>query len=99
VRKDNEQVEDELKFLGVKYDFKKGLLKGATRNGSTLEFGKDQKDVFEKLKELIPSGHSCAEMPALVRSSIFGLALSKLYGGKFGKIQNEEKQTFDDKSY
>jgi hypothetical protein len=99
VRKDNEQVEEELKFLGVKYDFKKGLLKGATRNGSTLEFGKNQKDVFEKLKELVPSGHSCAEMPALVRSSIFGLALSKLYGGKFGKIQYEEKQTFDASSY
>lgn len=90
---------DELKFLGVKYDFKTGKLKGATRNGSTLEFGKDQKDVLNLLKELIPSGHSCAEMPALVQSSIFGIALSKLYGGKFGKLQYEEKQTFEEKSY
>jgi hypothetical protein len=38
-------------------------------------------------------------MPALVQSSIFGLALSKLYGGKFGKQFFPEKQTFDEKSY
>jgi len=90
---------EELKFLGVKYDFKNNMLKGATRNGSTLEFGRKQKDVLAKLKELIPTGHSCAEMPALVQSSIFGLALSKLYGGKFGKLQYKENQTFDEKSY
>jgi len=99
IRKGEEIQVDELKFLGVKYDFKNGMLKGATRNGSTLEFGKEQKDVLSKLKELIPSGHSCAEMPALVQSSIFGLALSKLYGGKFGKLQYKENQTFDEKSY
>jgi hypothetical protein len=55
--------------------------------------------VFEKLKELIPTGHSCADMPALVQSSIFGVALSKLYAGRFGKSEYPEKQTFDEKSY
>jgi len=92
-------LSDELKFLGVKYNFRTQMLKGATRNGSTLEFGKDQRNVLDLLKELQPSEHSCSEMPALVQSSIFGLALSKLYGGKFGTLRFKEKQTFDEKSY
>jgi hypothetical protein len=38
-------------------------------------------------------------MEVLVRSNIFGLALSKLYGGKFGKLEYTEDVKYNVNSY
>jgi len=38
-------------------------------------------------------------MAALVNSNIFGLALSKLYGGKFGKLEYDENVKYNKSSY
>jgi len=75
------------------------MLKGSTRNGSTLEFGAEQTNLLEYLKEIMPHEHSGDLMTALTSSGIFGQALSKLYGGKFGKLEYEEKQTCKKRSY
>lgn len=69
------------KFLGLLYNFNKGLLKGQTRNGSTLEFGPKQLDVLKFVQETKTYG---SLMEALVSSGLWGLTLSKLYGGKWG---------------
>jgi hypothetical protein len=90
---------EEGKFLGVVYNFDTNMLRGSTRNGSTLEFGAEQVNLLEYLKEIVPHEHSGDLMTALTSSGIFGQALSKLYGGKFGKLEYEEKQTFKKRSY
>jgi len=89
----------ELKFLGVKYNFETGLLKGSTRNGSSLEFGFEQTNFLELLKQITPNAYGEDLMGVLVRSNIFGLALSKLYGGKFGKIEYAEDVKYNVNSY
>jgi len=89
----------ELKFLGVKYDFETGLLKGSTRSGSTLEFGFEQTNFLELLKQITPGSYGEDLMGVLVRSNIFGLALSKLYGGKFGKLEYSEDVKYNEHSY
>jgi len=89
----------ELKFLGVTYNFDTGLLKGSTRNGSTLEFGFEQTNFLELLKKVTPSTYGEDLMDVLVRSNIFGLALSKLYGGKFGKLEYAENVKYNVNSY
>lgn len=71
----------EAKFLGLLYNFNKGLLKGQTRNGSTLEFGPKQLEVLKFVQETKTYG---SLMEALVSSGLWGLTLSKLYGGKWG---------------
>jgi len=82
----------------VIYNFATHMLKGSTRNGSTLEFDSRQSNVLQLLKAFVPGG-SLDEMGALVKSNIFGLALSKLYGGKFGRLQYDEKVLYNDNSY
>jgi len=98
VRK-SDAVIDELKFLGVKYNFKSGLLKGSTRNGSTLEFGPEQTNFLEYLRKIVPECYGQDLMGALARTNIFGLALSKLYGGKFGTLHYDENVQYSKKSY
>lgn len=88
-----------MKFLGIKYHFRSGEVQGATRNGSTLKFGARQKGVLDLLKKLVPSQGSLSSASALVQSSIFGTALAKLYGGKFGKLDYPEHQIFAENSY
>jgi hypothetical protein len=97
IRSDQGTV-DEIKFLGVKYDFRTEKLKGSTRNGSTLEFGLEQEDLLNYLTQIVPGGYG-NQMEALARSGVFGLALSKLYGGKFGKLDYEENVTYKRSSY
>jgi len=70
------------KFLGLLYTFKTGLLQGKTRNGSTLEFGPKQLEVLQFIQETKTYG---GLMEALVSSGLWGLTLSKLYGGKWGE--------------
>lgn len=89
---------EEIKFLGVIYNFKTKLLKGATRSGSTLEFGLAQTNLLEYLRKIVPGSYTDM-MGALVRSNVFGLALSKLYGGKFGKLQYSEDVKYHPRSY
>jgi hypothetical protein len=98
VRK-SDAVIDELKFLGVIYNFKSGLLKGSTRNGSTLEFGPEQTNFLEYLRKIVPKSYGLDLMGALARTNIFGLALSKLYGGKFGALHYDENVQYSKKSY
>jgi len=98
LRKIEDKVE-EVKFLGVKYNFKTKLLKGSTRNGSTLEFGPEQKNFLEYLIKIVPKGYGGDMMNALTKSSVFGLALSKLYGGKFGNLQYDENVKYCNSSY
>jgi len=90
---------EELKFLGIKYNFESGLIKGSTRNGSTLEFGFSQLNFLELLKKITPNMYGEDLMGTLARSNIFGLALSKLYGGKFGKLEYAEDVKYNAKSY
>jgi len=90
---------EEIKFLGVIYNFAKKMIRGATRKGSKLEFGVNQEKVLELVASIIPSGHSSDIIGSLVRSNIFGLALSKLYGGKFGRIQYKEHVEYNENSY
>lgn len=96
--KGKENVE-ELKFLGVTYNFKTGLLRGSTRNGSTLEFGPEQENFLEYLRKISPNKYGDDIMDALVKSNVFGLALSKLYGGKFGKLEYDENVKYSQSSY
>jgi hypothetical protein len=81
VIKDGQPLAPEAKFLGLSYNFEKGLLKGQTRNGSTLEFGPKQLEVLKFIQETKTYG---SLMEALVSSGLWGLTLSKLYGGKWG---------------
>jgi len=99
VKIEDKPVIDELKFLGVKYNFHTKLIKGSTRNGSELEFGTEQELFLEYLKKVVPGAYGQDLVHALVRSSVFGLALSKLYGGKFGKLHYDENVKYDKKSY
>jgi len=94
----DQEPREYIKFLGVIYNFHTHMLKGSTRNGSTLEFDSRQSNVLNLLKAFIPGG-SLDEMGALVKSNIFGLALSKLYGGKFGRLQYDEKVIYNENSY
>jgi len=89
---------EEIKFLGVIYNFKTGIIRGATRSGSTLEFGVEQKNLFDYLRKIVPGSYTDM-MGALVRSNVFGLALSKLYGGKFGKLEYSEDIKYNSRSY
>jgi len=98
IRKDK-PITDEVKFLGVIYNFTTEMIKGATRKGSKLEFGVNQENLLKMLASIIPSGHSMDIIGSLVRSNIFGLALSKLYGGKFGRLQYEEHVEYNSHSY
>jgi len=98
LRKIEDKVE-EVKFLGVKYNFKTKLLKGSTRNGSNLEFGPEQKNFMEYLIKIVPKGYGGDMMNALTKSSVFGLALSKLYGGKFGNLHYDENVKYCNSSY
>jgi len=98
VRWGEEVQKEEIKFLGVIYNFVTKMLRGSTRNGSTLEFDSRQSDVLNLLKKYVPGG-SLDEMGALVKSNIFGLALSKLYGGKFGRLQYDELVVYNENSY
>jgi len=98
VRWGDNRPKNEIKFLGVIYNFVTGMLRGSTRNGSTLEFDSRQADVLQLLKAFVPGG-SLDEMGAMVKSNIFGLALSKLYGGKFGRLQYDELVQYSDSSY
>lgn len=90
---------EELKFLGITYNFKTGLIRGATRNGSTLEFGPEQVNFLEYLRKISPNRYGHDLMGALVNSNVFGLALSKLYGGKFGKLEYDENVKYSKTSY
>jgi len=90
---------DEIKFLGVTYNFKTGMLRGSTRNGSTLEFGPEQEHFLEYLQKVSPNKYGDDIMEALVKSNVFGLALSKLYGGKFGKLEYDENVKYSQASY
>jgi len=56
-----------MKFLGLKYNFHTKLFKGATKNGSTLEFGEDQLAV---LKLIRMQRDYVSLMEALVNSGI-----------------------------
>jgi len=87
-----------VKFLGVKYNFKSELIKGSTRNGSELEFGPLQENFLSYLTQIVPNTYGDM-MAALVKSNIFGLTLSKLYGGKFGNLHYDENVTYHKKSY
>jgi len=91
-------VVEEVKFLGVKYNFKSELIKGSTRNGSELEFGPLQENFLSYLTQIVPNTYGDM-MAALVKSNIFGLTLSKLYGGKFGNLHYDENVTYHKKSY
>jgi len=90
---------DEIKFLGVTYNFKTGMLRGSTRNGSTLEFGPEQENFLEYLRKISPNKYGDDIIEALVKSNVFGLALSKLYGGKFGKLEYDENVKYNRNSY
>lgn len=87
-----------MKFLGVKYNFRTELIKGSTRNGSELEFGPLQENFLSYLTKIVPNTYGDM-MAALVKSNIFGLTLSKLYGGKFGNLHYDENVTYHKKSY
>jgi hypothetical protein len=97
--REGEAISKEVKFLGVTYNFDTKMLKGATRNGSTLEFEDNHKDLMQLLREISPNGYDKDLLGALVASGIFGLALSKLYGGKFGNLEYEENQIYHSRSY
>lgn len=74
------------------------MIRGSTRTGSTLEFGPEQKNFLEYLRKIVP--HSYTDLiGGLVQSNVFGLALSKLYGGKFGKLEYEENIKYHKNSY
>jgi hypothetical protein len=87
---------DKVKFLGVKYDWRSELFEGSTKNGSTLKFGKDQLDLIKLIKY---EGDYVSLMEALVHSGIWGLVLSKLYGGKFGQLDETPKAIYSEESY
>lgn len=99
IRKEGEVMSKEVKFLGVTYNFDTKMLRGSTRNGSALEFEDNHKDLMQLLREITPNGYDKDLLGALVASGIFGLALSKLYGGKFGKLEYEENQIYKVNSY
>jgi len=96
VKRENET--HEVKFLGIVYNFDTKLIRGATRSGSTLEFGADQLNVLESLRNVLPGSYTDL-MEALVKTNVFGLALSKLYGGKFGKLEYKEDIKYHKQSY
>lgn len=54
---------------------------------------------METLRSITPSFYGEDLMGALARSNVFGLALSKLYGGKFGKLEYTEEVVYHKKSY
>jgi hypothetical protein len=86
----------DVKFLGVRYSWKTKLFEGNTRNGSKLKFGPKQ---LEILKLVSMNSNYADLMEALVNSGIWGLILSKLYGGKFGKLLYEERALYQSSSY
>lgn len=87
---------DSLVFLGLKYDTRSELLEGHTRSGSRLQFGKDQLEVLEWIHtQKQGQGSKITLMEALVNSGIWGLTLSKLYGGKFGSQDYPENQEYN----
>jgi hypothetical protein len=98
VRKENVQIKKEVKFLGLKYNFTTDLFKGATRTGSVLEFGSDQLNLIKLISKNLESNYASL-MEALVRSGVWGLVLAKLYGGKFGKLDQEVKRVYLPDSY
>jgi len=51
------------------------------------------------LRKITPELYSEDLMGVLARSNIFGLALSKLYGGKFGKLEYTEEVLYNKNSY
>jgi hypothetical protein len=86
----------DIKFLGVKYNWASKLFEGATRNGSKLRFGPKQLNVLK----LVSMNSNYADlMEALVNSGIWGLILSKLYGGKFGELLYSPKAVYSADSY
>lgn len=87
---------DQLKFLGLTYSWKTKLFRGSTRNGSTLEFGPDQLDIIRLIRD---NSNYTSLMEALVHSGIWGLVLSKLYGGKFGRPNESAKAIYMENSY
>lgn len=95
LRREDRNISD-TKFLGLRYDFDNGLFRGATKNGSTLEFGPDQLDL---LKLISLEGNYSNLMAALVKSGIWGLVLSKLYNGSFGPPKGEPKAEYIQSSY
>lgn len=96
VRKDNKNLVEVTKFLGVDYNYKTELISGHTKNGSRLEFGPKQLNLLNSIADI--SGYSDL-MTALTKSGIWGLALSKLYGGKFGKPDGTPKAEYNPNSY
>lgn len=96
IKKGTEYLKDSIKFLGLKYDFQTSLFEGNTRNGSTLKFGEKQLEVLELVS--MNSNYQNL-MEALVNSGIWGLILSKLYGGNFGRLNYEEKAVYTVDSY
>jgi len=54
---------------------------------------------LELLKKITPNAYGEDLMGVLARSNIFGLTLSKLYGGKFGKLEYAEDVKYNAKSY
>jgi len=86
---------DDFKFLGLKYQEEKGTLQGATRAGSTLEFGPEQErlwDLLHQLKLEYPDkmkGETKLEM--LQETSLFGLIQSKLYQGTWEDLEPEQR--------
>jgi len=74
------------------------MIKGRTRKGSILEFNSDQDKVFEKLKDLLPP-YTDDPMGNLARSGIYGVSISKLYNGKFGRPPGEDHVEYKEGSY
>lgn len=91
-----EEEVQETKFLGVTYTFFTELLKGTTRSGKTLEFGPKQLELLKFIQDLSDYGDL---MKTLVSSGIWGLTLSKLYGGKFGELEHESQARYEERSF
>lgn len=76
---------ESFKFLGITYLVKKGIIKGSTRNGSTLEFTENTKGVFDLIRFLKPD-YEKTDMELLANSNIFGLVMSHLYTGTWTEL-------------
>jgi hypothetical protein len=52
------------------------------------------------LRKIVPSGSGIYDRTrALIESSLFGVAISKLYSGSWGKSAYEEKVVYNPNSY
>lgn len=84
------QVES-FKFLGIEYLTSSQIIKGATRNGSSLEFDAKRKEVFNLLRELKPD-YEKPDLERLTSSNIMGLVFSKLYQGSWDDVSEQMKE-------